>query len=175
MEAKTPSLEITIISAEDLRLHLSRPIKKNSAFATVRSGPNNSLSTRVDQEGGTSPCWNEKLHLALHPTARSFTVEVHCKAGFGSGSKLVGSAEIPVSDIVEDFVPAHQLHFLSYRLREQDGERNGIVNLSVRMLGPDCIRRSAPQWRMAMEGEKEEKLPSYENGIAVGVPVGFML
>lgn len=163
MGEKTCSLEMTIVSAEDLRFP-PRPsllIKKVSTFVTVRSDPCNSQSTGFDHDGGTCPYWNEKLHLPLPPTARSITLEVHCKAGLGSGSKLVGSAEIPMSDIVEGYVPAYQLHFLSYRLR-RDGKKNGIVNLSVRMVGPDCIGRS-------VEGEKA---PLYGTRIAIGIPVG---
>ncbi|RWR87618.1 BON1-associated protein 2 [Cinnamomum micranthum f. kanehirae] len=165
MEVKTRSLEITIISAEDLRFLPGRMIKKISTFVTVRSDPNNSQRTKSDHDGGTCPYWDEKLRLALPPTARSITVEVYCKFGVGSGPTPVGSAEIPISDIVEGFVPAYQLHFLSYRLK-RNRERNGIINLSARMVGPDCIGRP-------MQQQKGEEVPLYGNsGTAIGIPVG---
>lgn len=166
MEVKTRSLEITIISAEDLRFTPGHLIKKISTFVTVRSDPNNSQSTRSYHDGGTCPRWDEKLQLALPPTARSITVEVYCKFGVGRGPTQVGSAEIPISDIVEGYVPAYLLQFLSYRLK-RNRERNGIINLSARIVGPDCIGRPMQQ--------KGEKVPLYGNsGTAIGIPVGAL-
>ncbi|XP_010255486.1 PREDICTED: BON1-associated protein 2 [Nelumbo nucifera] len=126
-------LEINVISAEDLRLR-HRSIKKN-AFVVVRTDSHNYRSTRVDTEGGSYPYWNEKLNLALPNSAKFITVEVQCKTASGR-ARSVGTASIPVSDFIGDYTPAYYLHFLSYRLREQNGERNGIVNLSIRTLVP---------------------------------------
>ncbi|KAF8379447.1 hypothetical protein HHK36_028883 [Tetracentron sinense] len=138
--ASSSSLEITVISAEGLRLG-RHSIRKN-AFAIVQTDSRNSRSTKMDTEGGSYPSWNEKLALELPNNAHIVTVQVQCKTS--SGDRTVGTAKIPVSDFIGDYTPAHYLHFLSYRLREHDGERNGIVNLSVRVKEAhyvDCLSR----------------------------------
>ncbi|KAM7472162.1 hypothetical protein LguiA_010345 [Lonicera macranthoides] len=66
------------------------------------------------------------------PTNSNFiTVEVHRKGR--SGNKLIGAARIPVKDFVGGYIPVNYSHLLSYRLRDGKGERNGIINLSVRV------------------------------------------
>ncbi|XP_058086395.1 BON1-associated protein 2-like [Magnolia sinica] len=154
---KGRSIEITAISAEGLRI-ANRPIKKN-AFMIVRTDSQNYRSTSIDRDGGSYPLWNEKFQLALPPNARSITVEVHCKRI--TGLKKVGSVNIPISDIIEDYVPACQIHFLSYRLLERDGGPTGIVNLSIRMVGPEYIQQPKPP----LVGEK------CSDGIAIGIPL----
>ncbi|XP_058106635.1 BON1-associated protein 2-like [Magnolia sinica] len=151
-------LEITVISAESLRI--SNHLIKKNAFVTVQTDPCNCVSTPVDRDGGGYPTWNEKLHLALPGSARSIAVKVLCKTASGS-SKTVGMVNIPMSDFVGGYVPAHHLHFLSYRLRQQDGERNGIINLSIKMVGP--------------ENDSRPLLPleKINGGIAVGIPVPY--
>ncbi|KAF8413121.1 hypothetical protein HHK36_001097 [Tetracentron sinense] len=142
MEKQSCSLDITVISAEGLSLN-RHSIKKNT-FVTVKTDPNNSQSTKMDTEGGSYPSWNEKLALELPCNARMVTVEVQCKTS--SGVRTVGTANIPVSDFIGNHTPANYLHFLSYRLRERDGERNGIVNLSVKVKGQEYVDFSARPW-----------------------------
>ncbi|KAF9617560.1 hypothetical protein IFM89_037372 [Coptis chinensis] len=134
------SLEVTIISAEDLRIN-HRSIKKN-AFVTVQTDPNNSRSTNMDTEGASYPSWNEKLELALPSYVKHIRVDVKCKTS--SGERTIGSANIPLTDFLDDYIPPNCLHFLSYRLREHDGDRNGIVNISIRLNAPDYVPRALP-------------------------------
>ncbi|CAI0386923.1 unnamed protein product [Linum tenue] len=63
----------------------------------------------------------------------SVTVEVQCRVG--SGNRVVGAVAVPVSDFLGDLTPEDYLHFLSYRLRDPRGVKNGIVNFSVRVIG----------------------------------------
>ncbi|XP_010693564.2 BON1-associated protein 2-like [Beta vulgaris subsp. vulgaris] len=118
-------LEINVISAEDLRID-GRSIKKN-AIAYVRSDPSNVGSTKIDKEGGSFPVWDDKFDLKLPMHARNLVVQVLCD------KKLIGSATIPTSDFIGDYTPSSYLHFLCYRLRDQRGVCNGIINLSVRV------------------------------------------
>ncbi|KAL5565548.1 hypothetical protein UlMin_028712 [Ulmus minor] len=127
MAGPSRTIEVTILSAENLRLD-RRSIKKN-AFAVVRTDANTFQTTEIDTEGGSYPKWNEKFFLQL-PHAPSMTVELHCKTAFGN--RNIGTAMVPVSDFIGGYVPENHLHFLSYRLRNYKGERNGIVNISVR-------------------------------------------
>ncbi|XP_077242579.1 BON1-associated protein 2-like [Tasmannia lanceolata] len=163
-------LEITVISAEKLTI-AGRWIKKN-AFVTVRTDSHNYRSTSVDRHGGSFPSWNEKLQLALPVSVKSFSVDVNCKTASG-GLTMVGTANIPVSDILGDYVPAYYLHFLSYRLRGRDGERNGIVNLAVRLVGPECRDGLTvkPMWTPSLPVSARKM--NCGSGVGVGIPVAY--
>ncbi|KAF5195169.1 Bon1-associated protein [Thalictrum thalictroides] len=178
------SLEVTIISAENLRKN-HRSIKKN-AFVTLETDPNNSQSTSMaDSIGGSYPSWNEKFELTLPYNLRYIRLEVKCKTA--TGVKTIGSVNIPISDLLEDFIPPSCLHHLSYRLRERDGDRNGIINLSIRMKGADSyVPRPSPYMRVQtgykINSNACRSMPmlptgirqtAYNNtgGIAMGIPV----
>ncbi|GMI98372.1 BON ASSOCIATION PROTEIN 1-LIKE, BON association protein 2 [Hibiscus trionum] len=133
MEAKSRTLEITLLSAEDLRID-NKPIKKN-AFVVVWTDTYNYKSTKMDAEGGSFPSWNDKLVMDMPMHTRFVTLQVKCKAS-GGGDKTVGDARIPVTDFLGWFSPENRLQFLSYRLRDPKGLKNGIVNVSVRVKEP---------------------------------------
>lgn len=159
------------MSAENLRAG-KKPVTK-STFVAVRtgSGPDQCCTTKTSAEDGSNPTWNEKLVLdlpALH--AGFFTLEVHCRKTSSSGSKLVGGARVPVSDFLGGFVPRNHLQFLSYRLRDySSSQRNGIINISVRVTSPEPYRCSKPQQQPKSVGVpvgKETRL----SGVVTGVP-----
>ncbi|KAL6004510.1 hypothetical protein ACLOJK_005063 [Asimina triloba] len=164
-------LELTIVSAEDLRMR-NRPIEKN-AYATVRTHDQNRQSTTLDLSGGSFPSWNETLHLELglgspasssaaqSSYSSSIVLEVHCRVG--SQIKTVGTTRIPLSDVFRDYVPAHLMHFMSYRLKDSEGRRNGIINLKFRMVGPTYTGRSSDTpWACPVQESSKE---------AIGVPL----
>lgn len=155
------TVEITILSGENLRL--DRKLIKKNAYVIVRSseGGNDFRSTEIDGEGGSYPKWNEKLVLDLPAQAPAVSVEVYCKTAFGN--KLVGAARVPVSDFSGGYVPESYLHFLSYRLRDQRGERNGIINISVRTKVPP-----APEHSCSASVSALAPAPAS----SIGVPVG---
>ncbi|KAI4369900.1 hypothetical protein MLD38_018295 [Melastoma candidum] len=146
-DASFHTLEITVISAEDLTAN-GRPIK-NNAFALLKTddtgrGPSShcscskSYSTRIDEDGGHSPSWNEKITVKLPVSSLGVVVEVLRKGS--SRDKMVGMARIPKSDFTGEYsVPVtNHLHFLSYRLRDPRGVKNGIINLSIRVTSSSC-------------------------------------
>ncbi|KAJ8747197.1 hypothetical protein K2173_014424 [Erythroxylum novogranatense] len=164
-------LEITVISCEDLRIN-RRPVK-NETYVIVRTGPLNSLTTKIDTEGGSYPFWNEKLLFV--------TFEVHRKGS--SGNRFVGLARMPVTDFMGRCLPEGYLSFLSYRLRDAKDGRNGIINVSVRM---EPTRSWSTQWKKKMHetsssssscSSKTLAMPSGENEhgeVVTGVPVWWV-
>lgn len=145
-------LEIRVISGEDLRINQRRQSVKNS-FVVIKTDSGNNFSssstsyfpgeirrTKLNTDGGSNPEWDEKLVMEMPLHARFVTVEVQCKKNGGnnssSSSRIIGTVKIPVSDFIGGLVPENYLHFLSYRLRDTQGERNGIINLSVRIKSP---------------------------------------
>ncbi|GAB4844437.1 hypothetical protein Ancab_037801 [Ancistrocladus abbreviatus] len=131
------TLEITIISAEGLSMGPNRPVGKNT-FVTIQTDPCSQqveTFTKVDKQGGCFPAWNEKLVITMPMHAKFITLEVNCKATANGRDKLIGAAQVPVSDFVGGLTPSNYLHFLSYRLRNLHGEKNGIINFSVKVKG----------------------------------------
>lgn len=123
-------LEITVISGENLCINRKTPVKKN-AFVTVKTESFQEQTTEMDKDGGSYPAWDEKFVMEMPMHARYFTVDVGCKTKVGN--RIIGTAKIPASDFLGGYVPQNYLHFLSYRLWDSHGERNGIINLSVRV------------------------------------------
>ncbi|CAN6480708.1 unnamed protein product [Victoria cruziana] len=142
------SLEVNVISAEGLRFPRGT-IGKN-AFVVVSSDSCNRFSTASDCEGGAYPSWKEKFALPFHPETRSLDVDVRCKTALGE--KSVGRSTVPVSDFAGVYeVPLGYLHFLSYRLHDREGRRNGIINLSVKVfvrMPETFLQPSAPPFPM---------------------------
>ena len=132
METKSRTLEITILSGEDLRID-NKSVKKN-VFVIVSIDPFNYKTTKMDGEGRSYPSWNDKLVMDMPMQTRFITLEVKCKAS--GGDKTVGFATIPVTDFIGGYSPETCLQFLSYRLRNPKGLKNGIVNVSVRVKEP---------------------------------------
>ncbi|KZV26727.1 hypothetical protein F511_34325 [Dorcoceras hygrometricum] len=159
---KAPSMviEVTVISAEGLLVNRRQPVKKN-AYVVVRSDPFNSRSTGIDPQGGSCPSWNEKLVMDMPMHARFITVEAH------SGNKTIGSANIPVTEFSGGCLPENYLSFLSYRLRDANGEKNGIVNFSVKARGgKSCCSSSCARPWIGFPAENKAS-----NGIVMGIPV----
>ncbi|CAN1157488.1 BON1-associated protein 2 [Linum perenne] len=150
--SKSRTLEFTILSAEDLRLD-GKSVKRN-AFALVKTNQSNSKSTSADSDGGSYPRWNEKLSVELPARAQSVTVEVQCKVG--SGNRVIGTAIVPVSDFLGGLTPENYLHFLSYRLRDPRGVKNGIVNISVVASGGGGGGRGVGDYGCSVAARKKE-------------------
>ena len=161
------TLEVTVISGENLR-NDRKPIKKN-AFVVVRTDSYNSRRTDMDTDGGSHPKWNQKLVVDMSMHAQFIMLEVQCKTSLGD--KIVGTARIPVSDFVGGYVPESYLQFLSYRLRDRNGERNGIVNISVRVKLPEYASCSRTELGIPLEMGVAWGQRNFAGGIVTGVPV----
>ncbi|MED6223082.1 hypothetical protein PIB30_070517 [Stylosanthes scabra] len=154
------SLEITILSAEDLRVN-EKSIKKNT-FVTVKiDGSNAVRTTRMDIDGGSYPSWNEKVIMEVPFHATFITLEVNYKAMMGINS--VGVSRIPISDIVGGYVPQNQVQFLSYRLWGNKGKRNGVINFSVRV---NILEISLAKG-LPVAGNRS-------NSVATGIPINWI-
>ncbi|XP_028960635.2 BON1-associated protein 2-like [Malus domestica] len=165
------TLEITVISLENLQLD-QKPIKTN-ASVTVRIDTNSQFRTTIiDTEGDAYPLWNEKLVLELPMHSKSTTVGVQCKTAYGV--RMFGTATVLASDFVGAYVPESYLHFLSYRLRDYKGERNGVINISVRMRVPEMYAcASSTTSSHSRMGFPTAGNHSFGGGVAIGVPVWY--
>ncbi|OIW02070.1 hypothetical protein TanjilG_14593 [Lupinus angustifolius] len=163
------TLEITILSCENLRLN-KRSIKKNT-FVTVQFDASSEVCiTRVDSDGGSYPSWNENFVMDMPLHARFITAEVKCKTI--TGVKNVGFARIPVSDFIGGYVPENQVHFLSYRLWDSKVNRNGVINVSVRVKVSQHTSSNSTSLPVAVKG-----VPVARNGssrVVTGIPAVWL-
>ncbi|KAG5381397.1 hypothetical protein IGI04_032867 [Brassica rapa subsp. trilocularis] len=134
----TRKLEITAISAEGL-LEGRKPVKKNAfvAFEIAGNHCSGAIRTRIDEVGGDYPVWEDKLEtefaLPEEKNKESFMyVGVYCQVS--GKDKHVGTARVPIKDFTGGYAPEGFLHCLSYRLWDEYGKRNGIVNFSARIV-----------------------------------------
>ncbi|XP_061340167.1 BON1-associated protein 2-like [Gastrolobium bilobum] len=167
MEAtKSRTLEVTVLSAEDLRVNGKLPTK--NVYVVVRAESITSHTTAMKADcGGGFHSWNEKFLVNLATHARSITFEVKCKTQMGV-IKDVGVARIALSDFLGGFVPDNCLQFLSYRLRDFDGLRNGIINFSVRVVAPP-----APEKIICGSCGLKTGVNDSSNGVVTGIPIGW--
>ncbi|XP_076909864.1 BON1-associated protein 2-like [Bidens hawaiensis] len=173
-EIDSRALELTIISAESLSLKGKRSVKKN-AYAVVKTQRGDHFATGMDPENGAYPSWNHKfsIHMPMHEPL--FTLEVRCNYSSCGGDHAIGSVRVPVSDFTAVYFPCNYLHFLSYRLRDRYGERNGIINLSVKVKQPAGATTSSAYSSPVAGGWKyggAAAMGKGQGGVAFGVPVG---
>ncbi|CAN4111731.1 unnamed protein product [Withania somnifera] len=171
MKPSSRLLEITVISGENLVDNRKQPVNKK-AFVNIKADPSstcNVQTTKMDKEGGGFPNWNEKLILDLPMHAHNLTVEVQCKTS--SGIKTIGIAKVPTSDFIGGFLPEDYLHFLSYRLRNNKGDKNGIINLSVRVKNASPPPAVAAYSRPHRTADMETGYNGSACGVVTGVPV----
>ncbi|KAF2315341.1 hypothetical protein GH714_038882 [Hevea brasiliensis] len=148
MDSAPRTLEITVLSAENLRLD-GKSVKKD-AFVVVKFDSLNSKSTKADHEGGSNPSWNQKLEMDMPMHARFIVLEVQL----------------------------NYLHFLSYRLRDARGVKNGIINVSVKVNGLAVSGKNLPHYQISSSSSSSRPtwgLPAveqnYPGGVVTGVPV----
>ncbi|XP_027337389.1 BON1-associated protein 2-like [Abrus precatorius] len=161
--SKSRTLEVTILSAEDLRIN-GKAANKN-VFVGVRADSLTSQMTTMkgNGEGGGFHTWNEKFLVELRERVMDVTFEVKSKTG--TRVKDVGVARVAVKDFLGGSVPNHCLQFLSYRLRDWDGLRNGIINFSVRVVGAEEVVAGS------CGSQKGAQSVSSCEGVVTGIPV----
>lgn len=137
------SLEIELISAEGLKVD-RKPVKRKT-FCVVKIDQKTRVC-KLDESGGSCPTWKDKIEMEMpiNGSVRFISIEVLSRTS-GGAEKNVGYAKIPVTDFMGGFAPQGHLNFLSYRLRDEYGDKSGIVNVSI-MVKPDGnnIKYSTP-------------------------------
>ncbi|KAL8136439.1 hypothetical protein V2J09_002440 [Rumex salicifolius] len=169
-------LEITVLSVDSLVMPNKRR-KKNSVHVSVcvDSDPSTwqSTSTVDVARGETSATWNERLKVTGVSSSVAFEVRQSRKSMLTGKSKRVAicSADVPVSELVEGHVARDCVRFLSYRLRDRDGEDSGIVNFSIRVKGLD---RDGNRGRSLLPELGVPRWQAGGGGVVVGVPAACL-
>ncbi|MED6121276.1 hypothetical protein PIB30_028526 [Stylosanthes scabra] len=176
MGVSSQTLEITVISGENIHV-------KEEAYVVVRAESLKSCTTKaakntnIDTNNNISSSlisWNEKLLLEIPMHARSITFEVQSKSSRASSARSVGVARIAISDILlagSGCGDDNSDNVLSYRLRDWDGRRNGVIHFSVRMTvaAPPLENAVMPPMKELVEDQKKTRKDSGE--VVLGVPL----
>ncbi|KAI9110128.1 hypothetical protein K1719_019169 [Acacia pycnantha] len=100
-------------------------------YAVVRTESVKSWSTKMAEQGAESrtSLWNEKLMVEMPCHAKSITLEVKSKTAKGA-VRSIGLARIAIWEVLPKQEACSEV--LSYRLRNWEGRRSGVINFSVK-------------------------------------------
>lgn len=107
-------------------------------YAVVWVDPNNKYSTRVDEEGDTSPYWDETLTIPLPgPVDGDTTLYIDVvHAGSDPDTKpLIGSARLKLREVVDD-VGFDERASRTLQLKRPSGRPQGKVDVKVTIREP---------------------------------------
>ncbi|WMV20568.1 hypothetical protein MTR67_013953 [Solanum verrucosum] len=129
-------VEVKISSAKDLK-NVNWRYGRLKPYAVVWVDPKGKCSTKVDDNGDTSPSWNEKLVIPLYAPIEESTLYidvVHANATEGT-KPLIGSAKLPLREVV-DSVGIGNLTERSLDLKRPSGRPHGKVKIEVTVRDP---------------------------------------
>ncbi|VAH42466.1 unnamed protein product [Triticum turgidum subsp. durum] len=139
-------LEVTLLSAKDLKSVNLITRMEVYAVATISGDPITRQCTPPDPHGGRNPTWNATLQFAVPPTAEEATggclhILLRVERIFG-GDRDVGEVIVPLSEILTgvghgaDYGAHSMPQFASYQIRKvHRTEVRGLLYLTYR-LGP---------------------------------------
>ncbi|PIN05157.1 hypothetical protein CDL12_22303 [Handroanthus impetiginosus] len=159
-------VEVTITSAKDLK-NVNWRHGKLKPYAVVWVDPNSKRSTRVDEEGDTSPYWDDKLIIPFNSPIEDSTLYidiVHANAAEDT-KPLIGSAKIHLRDVVDDVGLGGRVE-RKLELKRPSGRPHGKVEVNVsvrepRYRAPDPY--SAPPYGVPPSGTRDYPAPPYGN------------
>ncbi|KAI6696345.1 hypothetical protein NL676_016464 [Syzygium grande] len=174
-------LEVTVSSARDLK-NVNWRRGPTRAYAVLWVDPSNKCTTRVDEEGDTSPVWDQTLAIPLPPGPiedQTLYIDV-VHAGSEEDTKpLIGSARIKLRDVLDEAGFGEPLK-RSPQLKRPSGRPHGKVDVKVcvrepRYRAPDPYRetpyRVPPATReYAPPATREYAPPAYANPYAAPQP-----
>jgi hypothetical protein len=124
-------VEVAVTSAKDLK-NVNWRHGKLKPYAVVWVDPRNKSTTHVDEEGDTSPNWNDKRIIPLNSPIEDATLYidvVHVNAAEDT-KPLIGSARIGLRDVVDD-VGLGSSADRKLELKRPSGRPQGKVKLNV--------------------------------------------
>ncbi|NP_001308372.1 Protein SRC2 [Zea mays] len=133
--ATTRPLELTLISAKDLKDVNLLSKMEVYAVASLSGDPRSRQRIQADRAGGRNPTWNATLRFAVPATGASSSLHILLRAERALGDRDVGEVHIPLSELLSGApdgpVPAK---FVAYQVRKiSSGKPQGVLNLSYRL------------------------------------------
>lgn len=130
-------VEVIISSAKDLKNVNWRygPIR---SYAVVWVDPHYKSSTKVDEEGDTSPYWDERLTIPLPGPVDGETVlfvDIVHAGDEEDTKKLIGSARLKLKEVLDECGPGERAT-RTLTLRRPSGRPHGKVDVKVTIIDP---------------------------------------
>lgn len=127
-------MELTIISARDLKKATMLSKTKTYAVAWISNDHKNRLRTPVDKNNGNDPNWNHAMKFALDEAALQqgrLLLEIAVYADATFRDKEIGRISISLNEFLNPGTTSAQ--FVSYQIRKPSGKPKGLLNLSVKL------------------------------------------
>lgn len=129
-------VEVTLSSAKDLKNVNWRhgPIKP---YAVMWVDPDRKISSRVDEEGDTSPQWNQTLVIPLDRPIEDATLHIDIVHAYATEDTkpLIGSAKLPLREVVDDVGIGGRVT-KSLKLKRPSGRPHGKLEVQVAVRQP---------------------------------------
>lgn len=130
-------VEVTITSAKDLK-NVNWRHGRVKPYAVVWVDPKSKCTTRVDDEGDTSPYWDQTLVVPLNAPIEDSTLYVdvvHAGSRDEDTKPLIGSARLPLRDVVDD-VGLGETASRKLELKRPSGRPHGKIEVKVNVRDP---------------------------------------
>ncbi|XP_058745587.1 BON1-associated protein 2-like [Vicia villosa] len=176
VNATSRTLEITVISGENIH-------GSEDAYVVVRGESLNCHTTKTVKanngvgENSSFLSGNETFMLDMPLHARSVTFEVQSKKF--KGVHPIGVARIAVADFLDGDESENCMRVLSYRLRDWEGRKNGVIHFGVRVVVPEKISVTVAEKDAVVSGKKcGDSLAGVDFGgknsngvVVIGIPI----
>ncbi|KNA24282.1 hypothetical protein SOVF_016900 [Spinacia oleracea] len=168
-------VEVTLSSAKDLKNINWRngPIRP---YVVAWIDPDRRITSRADDEGDTSPEWNQTLTVPLDRPIEDATlcIDVVHHTSRGEDIKpLIGSTKLDLCDVVDDVGIGGRMT-RSLKLKRPSGRPQGKLELEIVICDPRSYRGSdpypAPQHVDYGGGYAYEQPPAYGQAAPYGNP-----
>ncbi|XP_020589964.1 LOW QUALITY PROTEIN: protein SRC2-like [Phalaenopsis equestris] len=140
------TLELTLISAKDLREVNVFSKMTVYALATIAGDRRTQQRTPADHNGGKNPSWNTTLRFPVpaDPAAsNNLVVHVLLRCERTLGDRDVGEVHIPVKELLDGIKEGSK--FVSYQVRKPgSGKAKGVLNLSYKFVDLPVTSAPAP-------------------------------
>lgn len=130
-------LELKIQSAKDLK-NINWKYGTLKPYAVVWIDPKQKSSTKVDNQGDTSPFWDETLVIPFFSSIEDSTLHidvVHVVGADEDTKPLIGSARLPLAELIDD-VGLGESSQRTLQLKRPSGRPQGKIEVKVTVREP---------------------------------------
>nr|ABK22654.1 unknown [Picea sitchensis] len=168
-QPKKRAIEVRIISAQDLED--VKLIGKMRCYAVLYIDPEHKASTRIDENGGINPFWNELLVLQaddelLSQNMAAVNVDIYARGHMRD--KLVGTSRILISQVLKGGDAANlydnPIGCMPVLVRRPSGRPQGILNIWIPPAGKFLLRRSSLSFSR-VDCDEQDNVKERENGL----------
>lgn len=141
-------LEITIVSATDLKDVNLMSKMDVYAVVTISGGSNQKQKTPVDKDSGPNPKWNHTVKFTLFEEAvqqNQLALKIKVISDRSFGDKEIGEVQVPIKELLENSKDdLNGEKRVSYSVRLPNGKAKGALNLAYKFGEKYTFQAPAP-------------------------------